>query len=159
MTYERITAADIRPGMRVARARTHPFHEVEEVHPGPRAVTLVYVTTFDPAYPPRPGQQHGGRQFDRPRLTASWWRELDAVEESHEKGRRGMMAAAGPPLEHLPTADDEGPMIDADTAAALAREEVPNTRTPEFLRDYRAARPDMSTAVPGGRLAGEDYGS
>lgn len=59
MNYERITAADIRPGDRIARARTHTFREVAEVRRGEVAVRLIYV----------------GGSTDRPRQTAQWWKE------------------------------------------------------------------------------------
>lgn len=59
-TYVRIQAEDIRPGDRVARARTHPFHLVTDVRPGGTAVWLTY--------------ESGAR--DRPRRTASWWKAV-----------------------------------------------------------------------------------
>lgn len=62
MRYERITAAEVLPGDRIARARTHPFRRVTRVEEGPVAVRFTYDT--------------GGT--DRPRKTAPWWRELAA---------------------------------------------------------------------------------
>lgn len=61
-THKRILAGDIRPGDRVARARTRPFFEVAAVRPGPVAVRLTY----------------GDGTSDRPRQTALWWLEVTA---------------------------------------------------------------------------------
>jgi hypothetical protein len=118
MTHKRITAREITPGMRVARARTHPFRQVEEVHHGPRAVTLVYATTFHPDYPPRPGARFGGRQTDRPRLDAAWWRE--APEEDTPNTRTPA------PVSNVLRASEEiaredGPQVGTAFANHLAR--------------------------------------
>lgn len=62
ISYERVPAAEIRLGDRVARARTHPFHEVTEVrHAGSSAMLVL---------------DRAGRV--KPRLTAMWWREVTA---------------------------------------------------------------------------------
>ena len=59
MTYHRVLAGDIRPGMRVARRRTHEFHRVTHVRESDTSVWLTYATL--------------GR--DRPRKDAKWWME------------------------------------------------------------------------------------
>ena len=59
MKYERIRAEDIRPGDRVARARTRTFREVKGVSHFPRAVRISYQSSSD-----------------RPRREALWWREV-----------------------------------------------------------------------------------
>lgn len=58
--YERVPAGEIRPGDRVARSRTHPFHTVTAIERTPTCVWL--------------SLEGAGRS--RPRLTASWWREV-----------------------------------------------------------------------------------
>lgn len=57
VTYERILAGDIKPGDKVARARTHTFCEVESVRFGAKAIRL----HFD------------GAEDARPQQTARWW--------------------------------------------------------------------------------------
>jgi hypothetical protein len=70
MTYERITAGEIRPGDTVARSRTHMFTRIDEVREGPVAVSLY---TRETAY-----DRYRGRRivWARPRKTAKWWREV-----------------------------------------------------------------------------------
>jgi hypothetical protein len=73
--YERITAAEIRPGDKVARARSHAFVEIVEVKHGPIAASLyARGTRFD-----RRGLPSDSTYLHaRPRLTAQWWREVEA---------------------------------------------------------------------------------
>lgn len=59
-TFERIVAGNIKPGDKVARARTHTFQTVASVSPGATSVYIEY--------------EHGNR--DRPRKGAFWWREV-----------------------------------------------------------------------------------
>lgn len=63
MQYERVLAENIKPGDRVARARTHGFLEVESVTRHEKSVVIRYMTG-------------GGRwgSMDRPRRTARWWK-------------------------------------------------------------------------------------
>jgi hypothetical protein len=58
--YERILAGEIEAGMRVARTRTANFYTVKRADRIGVSVWLYY-------------EEHGAR--DRPRQTASWWRE------------------------------------------------------------------------------------
>ena len=58
--YERITAAEVKVGDRIAHARTHTFHTVVDISPGP---TSDYITLSD------------GRRI-RPRHSTRLWREL-----------------------------------------------------------------------------------
>lgn len=70
--YERVQAGEIRAGDKVARARTHPFREVSHVSHGPRSVQIYYADADDGLL--TGGSFHFRTPFDRPRLTASWWR-------------------------------------------------------------------------------------
>lgn len=70
--YERILAEDIRPGDKVARARTHTFYEVSRVEHHPTSVSIYYVRGT--------GSGFGGK--DRPRRTAKWWVEREQMELS-----------------------------------------------------------------------------
>jgi hypothetical protein len=63
--YERIEAGEIKPGDRVARARSHSFQQVTAISTGPVAITLRF-----------------GRDIARPRRTAKWWRLQEAVISS-----------------------------------------------------------------------------
>ena len=74
--YHRVLAEEIRPGMKVARARTHNFREVAEVRQGNSAVTIYYV------HPLHPGSGYGG--YDRPRKDAKWWMEMEADDDGQQ---------------------------------------------------------------------------
>lgn len=63
--YERITAGDVQPGDRIARAKTHRFRLVTRIEEGPVSVRFTY--------------DSGGA--DRPRKAAAWWR-LTGGEEA-----------------------------------------------------------------------------
>jgi hypothetical protein len=68
MTYERITAGDIRPGDTVARSRTHTFTRIVAISEGPVSVSLYTTDERD--------RFNGLRiVWARPRKTAKWWRE------------------------------------------------------------------------------------
>lgn len=78
--YEKVQAGDIQPGDRVARARTHPFKTVAQVIHGDTAVRLVYDVSPEKRAESieRAGYRRGSYigPSDRPRKTATWWREL-----------------------------------------------------------------------------------
>ncbi len=63
---QRITAEEIRPDDRVARARTHSFNEVERVEQHAATVSVYYVG--------KGGGGYGAK--DRPRKAAKWWRAV-----------------------------------------------------------------------------------
>jgi len=65
-TYVRIEAGAIRPGDRVARARSHPFAQVTGISLGAKAIRL--------------HMQDGGTA--RPLQTAKWWKETDNQDDA-----------------------------------------------------------------------------
>lgn len=95
MQYERITAAEIRPGDRVARARSHPFHEARTVRHAGRSSVIELAG--------------GGRV--KPRLTAAWWREIpDAPTVQSTSDLAGIAASiAGRKISSVDTPSEHEP--------------------------------------------------
>ena len=58
--YHRVLAGEIRPGMRVARHRTHTFHRVTSVRLSADTIWIHYAD----------------KSPDRPRHDARWWMEM-----------------------------------------------------------------------------------
>jgi hypothetical protein len=65
--YERITCDDVEVGDSIARAKTHTFHEIIEIHEGPVSRRLCWTK-------PNPGARRDWGQNIRPRRDAKLWR-------------------------------------------------------------------------------------
>lgn len=68
--YQRITCEDVKVGDRIARAKSHPFNEVVEIHEGPVSRRLIFTHAA-------PEARRDWGQNIRPRRTAKLWRIVD----------------------------------------------------------------------------------